>query len=144
MVDKSVLPEDIRGRLLEILLGVSATFDPKRLGKCNAYQHQFNVSTIQPFTSKANPIPHKFRKEWLEIVSRWEELEIVTDSDSTYLSPILMVPKRDGSMRPCIDFRDLNKSLSSRGEVVPLIPQMKTLFSKAIVFSTLDFNEGFL
>lgn len=143
VVDKTVLLEDVECSLLKVLLEVGAIFDPKRLGKCNAYQHQFNISAIQPFTSKAYPIPHKFRSEWLKTVNRWEELRIVVDSDSTYLSPILMVPKRDGSMRPCIDFQDLNKSLSSRGEVVPLIPQIKTFFSKATVFSTLDFNEGF-
>lgn len=77
----------------DILLEVREIFDPKQLGKRNAYQHQFNISTIQPFTSKAYSSPHKYRFEWLETVKRWEELGIVVDSDLTYLSPILMVPQ---------------------------------------------------
>jgi len=55
----------------------------------------------------------------------------------------VLVPKKDGTKRPCIDFRQLNKILDVRCEQAPNIAELKTRFHGAKVFSTLDFREGF-
>ena len=49
------------------------------------------------------------RKEQPDIMDSMLEMGVVRPSTSPYASPIIMVKKKDGSNRVCVDFRKLNK-----------------------------------
>ena len=47
------------------------------------------------------------------------ELRVIEPSISPYSSPIVLVPKKDGSVRFCIDFRKLDKATEFDAEPMP-------------------------
>lgn len=70
-------------------------------------------------------------------------LGIVRPCFSDYASPIVLVNKKDGTKRICVDYRKLNEKIIKDKYPLPLIDdQVKKLY-KARVFSTIDLKNGF-
>ncbi len=72
-----------------------------------------------------------------------EQDGIIERSTSPWVSPLHMVPKKDGSWRPCGDFRRLN--LVTEPDVYPL-PNMLDFserLSGCTVFSKIDLRKGY-
>lgn len=68
---------------------------------------------------------------------------IIQLSNSEYASPIVLVRKKNGEIRMCIDYRTLNKQLSRDNHPIPLIEdQIIALYNKKY-FSRLDLKDGF-
>lgn len=43
------------------------------------------------------------------IVKEWKRLDIITETDSSYSSPVLLIVKKDGEPRLVVDYRKLNQ-----------------------------------
>ena len=54
-----------------------------------------------------------------------------------------MVPKKSGSVRICVDFRNLNESVLREVHPLPTVEESLATLSGATVFSKLDANNGF-
>jgi transposase InsO family protein len=80
----------------------------------------------------------------LEIVQEWRDLGIVTDSRSPYASPVMLVPKKDGSSRLVVDFRKLNKQTVKEHYPLPNIDEILSQLHGAKLFCTLDLAQGYL
>ncbi|GFS99112.1 hypothetical protein TNCV_822381 [Trichonephila clavipes] len=64
-------------------------------------------------------------------------------SSSEYASPIVMVKKKDGSSRMCIDYSKLNQKLVKDKFTLPLIEDVLDTLQEAKVYSTLDLRNSF-
>lgn len=78
-----------------------------------------------------------------EQIDEWIEEGIVQPSASDYASPVVLVKKKDGSVRLCVDYRMLNKKVIKDRYPLPLIEDQLNLLQDARVFSTLDLKNGF-
>ena len=58
-------------------------------------------------------------------------------------APILFVPKPDGSLRLCIDYRGLNKITIKNKYSLPLMNELRDRVGKATVFTKLDLKKGY-
>jgi transposase InsO family protein len=67
----------------------------------------------------------------------------IRDSTSPAGSPILFVPKQDGSLRLCVDYRGLNKVTIKNRHPLPLIAEILDRLSGAMVFSKLDLKWAY-
>lgn len=56
---------------------------------------------------------------------------------------MVVVRKKDGSPRVCIDYRKLNKVIEKDGQPLPLIEDLLDKLEDSRVFSTLDLKNGF-
>ena len=74
------------------------------------------------------------------MVSRMQAHEIVRPSRSPWASPTVLVPKNDGSLRFCVDFRKL-KSITKK-DVYPLEDILDTV-GEAKYFTSLDLTSGY-
>ena len=72
-------------------------------------QHDFKLLTSKPIRTKGYSIPYKTRSVMETEIQDMLDLGVIEPSISPYSSPIVLVPKKDGSVRFCIDFRKLNK-----------------------------------
>ena len=64
-------------------------------------------------------------------------------SSSAYGAPLLFVPKPDGSLRMCIDYRGLNKIIVKNNFPVPRIDDLIDNLVGSKYFSTLDLAAGY-
>ena len=71
------------------------------------------------------------------------EHEFIHLSDSPYGTPVLFVPKKDGSLRFCIDYRWLNKRTIRNRYPLPLPEEMLDRLDGARVFSKIDLKSGY-
>ena len=67
----------------------------------------------------------------------------IRPSESLYGAPVLFVPKKDGSLRFCIDYRWLNKRTIRNWYPLPLPEEMLDRLEGAKVFSKIDLKSGY-
>ena len=60
-----------------------------------------------------------------------------------WVSSVLAVPKRDGSIRVCLDPKDLNTAIQSSHYPLPTVDDVTSRLTKAKVFSVMDAKSGF-
>lgn len=68
---------------------------------------------------------------------------IVRPSDSTYASPIVLVKKKTGDLRMCVDYRAVNKITNRDNYPLPLIDDCLDYLEGKKVFSMFDLKNGF-
>jgi len=67
----------------------------------------------------------------------------IADSQSRYGAPILFVVKSDGSLRLCVEYRNLNKLTILNKYPLPLIDELRDRVAGAKVFTKLDLKDGY-
>ena len=88
-------------------------------GPTDQIQHYIKLLTSEPIRTKGYSIPHKTRSVIEIEIQDMLNLEVIEPSISPYSSPIVLVPKIDGSVRYCIYFRKLNKVTEFDAEPMP-------------------------
>ena len=93
---------------------------------------------LRPYRIPLNnqPLVHKAVDEMLEA-------GIIRPSHSQYSFPVVIVDKKDGSKRFCIDFRALNKVTKIISWPLPLIDDVLSLLKGARYFTSLDMKSGY-
>lgn len=116
--------------------------DGSKLG-CASYKHTIELTDTKPFRIPLRRMAFK-EKEFIQSqVDEMMEKGIIQESKSPFSSPIVLVKKRDNSIRFCIDFRKLNSQ--TKKWVFPLPNQEEILEagSGAQYDTTLDLNSGY-
>ena len=79
--------------------------DPRN---ANLPKHKIHLTSNTPVVTKPYPLPFKNREKLKKEIKKMEETGIIRRSDSPYASPVVVVSKKDGSDRICVDYRKLN------------------------------------
>ena len=110
------------------------------------------AAKLEPFSMKTHgpPIaqrPYRTALARREIVDKEIDkmlaLKVIRPSRSSWASPITLVPKKDGSIRFCIDYRACNAVTERDQSPLPLIQDIFDQLQGAKWFSTLDLRSGY-
>lgn len=83
------------------------------------------------------------RQKVREMVSELLDNNIIRPSTSAYASPIVLVKKKTGELRLCIDYRALNKKTVRENYPMPLIDDQLDQLSGHKFYTTLDLSNGY-
>ena len=67
----------------------------------------------------------------------------IRPSKSPAAAPVLFVPKKDGTLRLCIDYRGLNKVTVKNRYPLPLMGEILNRVNGATVFSKIDLKDAY-
>ena len=111
-------------------------------GYTNILQHDIKLSTNIP-VRKSRPIPYNMLEVVNKEVDQMLKMNIIEPSTSPYSSPVVIVKKKDGSNRFCIDFRGLNSQTVFDAEPMPDADQIFSKLATNTIFSKLDLSKGY-
>ncbi|GJT58066.1 uncharacterized protein Tco_0993120 [Tanacetum coccineum] len=107
---------------------------------------EFQIDLI-PGAAHVAKAPHRLApSEMKEIMSQLQELldkGFIRPSSSPWGAPVLFVKKKYGSMRMCIDYRELNKLTVKNKYPLPRIDDLFDQLQGACYFSKIDFRSGY-
>lgn len=83
------------------------------------------------------------REKVQNIVSELLEHKIIRESKSPFSSPIILVKKKNGEDRMCVDFRELNRNTVRDHYPLPIISDQIDRLAGGTYFSTFDMAAGF-
>ena len=98
-------------QLLSLLSEFSDIFapDPKKPSQTDLVNHKITVNTSNPIYMKPRRIPLAWEKEVDDQVKEMFRNNIIQESSSPWNAPILLVKKKDQTVRFVCDFRALNE-----------------------------------
>ena len=67
----------------------------------------------------------------------------ICHSKSSYASPVVLVKKKDGSDRFCVDYKQLNTVTNKDKYPLPRVDDITDALSRAKYFATLDLQSGY-
>ena len=108
------------------------------LGCFTGVKHSINTRDAPPFRQKMRHTPLGFEKEEEGHLQKMLDLGIIVPSSSEWASAPVLVRKKDGSVRYCIDFRQLNSLTVKDAFPLPLIEDCLDSLAGTTYFSTLD------
>ncbi|PFX22079.1 Transposon Ty3-I Gag-Pol polyprotein [Stylophora pistillata] len=118
-------------------------FADAELGRTSLVQHVIDTSDVTPIKQMPYRTSPECKKEIDRQVNDMLERGIVQESVSAWSSPVVLVKKKDGSMRFCVDYRKLKKITRKDCFSLPLIADTLDSLSGTSVFSTIDTKSGY-
>ena len=132
-------------KVREMLLKHSTLFatDSKDFGKTDIIKHKINTGTSAPIKEPLRRIPVHMRAEVDKHIDDMLEQGVIEPSTSPWAAGIVLVKKKDGSTRFCVDYRKLNAATIKDSYPLPRIDESLDHLSGASLFSTLDMCSGY-
>ena len=142
---KSVLTPEEQARLRCLLNEYRDIFavQPDELGRTNIVQHHIETGNHPTIRSRPYRVPHAQREVIDKHIDDMLHRNVIQPSASPWASPVVLVPKPDGSSRFCVDFRKLNKITKKDSYPLPLISESLEALGGARFFSSLDMISGY-
>ncbi|VDI05008.1 Hypothetical predicted protein [Mytilus galloprovincialis] len=142
---KDIESESIKEKLAEVLQKNSMAFASSKtvLGTCSLVKHRMNTAGLAPIRQPSRRTPAAFDNEDKKNLDEQLELEIIQPSKSAWASNVVLVRKKDNTVRWCLDFRKLNDLTIKNAYPLPRIDMCLDCLASASLFSCRDLQSGY-
>ena len=130
---------------VQVLLDLEPVFKhpDEKLGRTDLVYHKIDVEGHRPIKQRTRRLPVHKHAEVKKLLGEMLDQGIITPSDSPWASPIVLVTKKDGTTRFCIDYRLLNDITRKDAYPLPRQEDIMDSLAGAKYFCTLDLASGF-
>nr|XP_057913595.1 uncharacterized protein LOC131107503 [Doryrhamphus excisus] len=144
-MDLSPLSAEEQGRVRAVLQQYSPVFSAHEgdLGCTNLISHDIPLVDNVPVRQRYRRIPPSEYEIVKKHINQLLSSQVIRESSSPYASPIVLVRKKDGSIRMCVDYRQLNSKTHKDAFPLPRIEESLDALCGARWFSTLDLASGY-
>ena len=132
-----------QGTQLTALLQGFCTSLQDKPGRTTVTMHHIPVKSNSPVRLPPYRLPHAYREAVQKEIAAMLEEGIIKRSTSEWAAPIVLVPKKDGTLRFCVDYRRLNTLTRVDAYPMPRIDDLIDQLSKAKYITTLDLARGY-
>ncbi|XP_056598991.1 uncharacterized protein LOC130417451 [Triplophysa dalaica] len=112
-------------------------------GRTNLIEH--HIETIPGAVVRSRPyrLPEHKKIVVQKELEAMLDMGVIEESKSDWASPIVLVPKTDGSVRFCVDYRKVNAVSKFDAYPMPRIDELLDRLGTARFYSTLDLTKGY-
>nr|WP_253310135.1 reverse transcriptase domain-containing protein [Rickettsia endosymbiont of Ceutorhynchus assimilis] len=112
-------------------------------GRTSLIQHKIDTGLAHPIRQPPRRMPVAKQQEVENQIDKMLQEGIIEESNSPWSAPVVLVTKKDGSLRFCVDYRKLNDVTKKDSFPLPRIDDTLTTLSGSKWFSTLDLKSGY-
>ena len=116
---------------------------PGVVGKAVGGEHRIETGDKLPVALPIRRIAWVERDKIKDEVRKMKEQNVIVDSASPWSSPLVLVRKKDGSVRFCIDYRKLNEITIADRYPLPRIDDVLDELNSGAFFSVIDLKSGY-
>ena len=113
------------------------------LGQMDLVKHHIQLDNYTPIKDRYHRIPPHQYEEVRKHLKEMLDIRAIRRSNSPWASPVVLVCKKDGSLRFCIDLRKLNARTVKDAYSLPRIEDALDSLNGACIFTSLDLKSGY-
>lgn len=139
------LSEDQASKLCSLLSSFADVFDlgDKPLGRSTTVTHRIDTGDARPIHRRPYRVSHAERGIIQNEVEKMLAKDVIEPSSSPWASPVVLVKKKDGTWRFCVDYRHLNRITKKDVYPLPRIDDALDCLHGAKYFSSIDLRSGY-
>ena len=118
-------------------------FSDDQLGRTSLIQHTIDTGDAHPIKQRPYRTSPEAKQEIDRQVNDMLQRGIIQESVSPWSAPVVLVKKKNGETRFCIDFRLINKITRKDSFPMPLVSDTLDALSGTQYFTTLDLKSGY-
>ena len=141
----SPIPPDWKERIITKLNEIQNVFSHHDLdfGRTDRVRHHIRLHDETPFKHRARPIHPRDIEAVRNHLQDLLETGVIRESESPFSSPIVVVRKKNGDVRLCIDYRKLNLQTVKDAYALPNLEESFSALTGSRWFSVLDLKSGY-
>ena len=141
------IDEQPKTKLKALLLNHAQVFSERPYGSIatGLMEHSIELTdpSVKPIKHYGYRVSPAVATELMKTVDEMHRLGVIEESQSPWASPVLLVPKKDGTQRFCTDFRRLNAVTKSDVFPLPRIDDIMDKLGRCQFFTSIDLKHAF-
>lgn len=106
-------------------------------------EHTINTGDAAPIKQRPRRVPLAYAEEEKQAIHDLLKKIVTRESTSPWASPIVLVRKKPGVVRPCVDYRKVNALVKQDGFPLPRVQDCLDAVAGASLFSTFDLTSDY-
>lgn len=135
--EQKVIADNIVNKFKEI------SYECKGLGRTNLIEHQIDTGNAEPIRQRYYRMSPEKQRIVQEQVDEMLSLDVLQHCESPWSSPVLLVKKKDGNPRFCLDSRKLNSVTKKDAYNLPYVSEILDNLRDAKYLSSIDLSKAF-
>eukprot|EP00918_Siedleckia_nematoides_P021054 GHVU01045154.1.p1 GENE.GHVU01045154.1~~GHVU01045154.1.p1 ORF type:complete len:1425 (+),score=108.03 GHVU01045154.1:1406-5680(+) len=146
-VEKAVnpeLPPETRKQYLDLLMTHRDVWEHPKVGTCTVAEHHIYIKpNTHPFCERARKQSPAMQQEIFKQLEELVKVKAIAPCTSNWASNVVLVPKKEGVWRMCIDYRRLNGVTINDAYPMQRLDDALRALEGASVFCVVDMKSGF-